>query len=131
MDQALQLRLAGNTLESIAQKCGYGSKASAHKAIKRAMAELPVEHAEELRDLQVARYDELLVAWWQRAKKDINAAHLVLKIEDQRARLLGLNMDPTVEPVRVVIREIPSGYISEPASSNGAKPQEQLTAKEN
>ncbi len=124
MDLALQMRIAGHSLAQISAACGWGSKASAHKAIKRAMAELPVEHAEELRDLQVARYDELLSAWWDRAKKDSYAAHLVLKIEDQRARLLGLNMEPTVEPVRVLIREIPQGYLREPepASTNGAKP---------
>lgn len=127
MNLALSLRKAGATLDQIAKQCSYGSRSSAHKALKRAMAELPRENAQELRDLQVARYDELLVAWWQRAKKDITAAHLVLKIEDQRARLLGLNMEPTVEPVRVLIREIPQGYLGEPEPAehrNGAKPHE-------
>lgn len=113
-NQALGLRKAGATLEQISQACGYGSRSTAHKAIKRALAELPRENAEELRALEVARLDELLMAYWQRAKKDVNAAHLVLKIASQRAQLLGLNIDPAEAETRsiTVIREVPSGWLN-------------------
>lgn len=130
MNQALQLRKAGASLDQVAKQCGYGSRSSAWKALRRAMAELPRENAEEYRSLELARYDELLLAWWQRAKKDIGAAHLVLKIADQRARLLGLNIEPVAIPeVHTILREVPQGYLREPepASSNGAKPQAELT----
>lgn len=131
MNLALSLRKAGATLDQIAKQCSYGSRASAHKAIKRAMAELPRENAQELRDLEVARLDELLLAYWQRAKKDINAAHLCLKISERRCRLLGLDLEPMApgQP-ETIIREVPVGYLAnllEAGSSNGAKPQELTT----
>ncbi len=69
------------------------------------------------------RLDELLVSYWQRAKKDVAVAYLVLKIVDQRARLLGLNIESEeVEKPMIVIREVPGGYLGEDDKplSNGA-----------
>src|SRR5258708_14885394 len=105
MTRALDMRKSGATLEAISNACGYGSRSSAHKAIRRALAELPVENATELRQVECLRLDELLVSYWQRAKKDVAVAYLVLKIVDQRARLLGLNIESEeVEKPMIVIR---------------------------
>src|SRR6266567_7459425 len=120
MNLALSLRKAGATLDSIALQCGYGSRSSAHKAIRRAMAELPRENAEELRELEVMRLDELLLSYWQRAKKDINAAHLVLKIAEQRAKLLGLFATPeSIETPYLLVQELPPTYLSGNGHLNG------------
>ena len=123
MTRALDMRKSGATLEAISNACGYGSRSSAHKAIRRALAELPVENATELRQVECLRLDELLVSYWQRAKKDVAVAYLVLKIVDQRARLLGLNIESEeVEKPMIVIREVPGGYLGEDDKplSNGA-----------
>ncbi len=116
MNQALGLRKAGCTLDMIAQQCGYGSKSSAHKAIRRAMSELPVENALELRALEVQRLDELMQSHWGRAKKEIPSAYLVVKIIETRCRLLGLNVENDATPLapQVLIREIPNQYLSGP-----------------
>lgn len=113
MNQALSLRKAGATLDAISKACGYGSRSSAHKAIRRAMNELPRENAEDLRQLELERLDELMLAHWRNAKVDVQAGHLVLKIIAQRCTLLGLNIDPSVSEARntVVIREVPMGYL--------------------
>ncbi len=126
MNLALSLRKAGATLDAISQQCGYGSRSSAHKAIKRAMAELPRENALELRELEVMRLDELLLSYWQRAKKDINAAHLVLKIAEQRAKLLGLFATPeSIETPYIIVQEIPYHYFGDQKSvQNGHIPEE-------
>lgn len=113
MNQALNLRKAGATLDQISTACGYGSRSSAHKAIKRAMAELPRENAEDLRELEAARLDELLMSYWQRAKKDTNAAHLVLRIMERRARLFGLDFEAQPQGMpqtSVIVREVPAGF---------------------
>ncbi len=127
MNQALSLRKAGASLDQVATACGYASKSGAHKAIRRALSELPRENAEELRALELARLDELLMSYWQRAKKDVNAAHLVLKIAAQRAQLLGLNIEPKFaeQQTQVIVREVPAGFLKldEPApSTNGSSP---------
>lgn len=110
---ALSLRKAGATLEHIRVQCGYGSRSSVHKAIRAALDALPKENAQELRALEVARLDDLLLAYWQRAKKDIGVAHLVLKIAERRSRLLGLDLEPETRDSGhfVVVREVPAGYL--------------------
>ncbi len=123
MTRALDMRKSGATLEAISNACGYGSRSSAHKAIRRALAELPVENATELRQMECIRLDELLKAYWQRAKEDISAAYLVLRIAEQRAKLLGLQVEAEeVERPYVVIREVPNGFLGEDDKplSNGA-----------
>ena len=87
------------------------------------MSELPRENAENLRQLEVARLDELLLAWWQRAKKDVQAANFVLRVGERRSRLLGLDVEPqAVESSRVIIREVAMGYLG---LTEAEKPQEQ------
>ncbi len=120
MNMAVGLRKAGATLDQISAACGYGSRSSAHKAIRRAMMELPVENATELRALECLRLDELLLAYWPRAKKDINAAHLVLKIAEQRAKLLGLfATTESIEIPYLSVQEVPFGYLSGNGHVNG------------
>lgn len=128
MDQALSLRKAGCSYDAIAKACGYSSRSSARKAVIRAMHELPKENAEELRALQMAQLNELLMAHWSLAKKDVGRAHLCLKILAQQADLQGLRIEPQKLPEpKTVIRLIPAGLLPD---LEQRLLEEQATAKE-
>ncbi len=59
------------------------------------MKEYPREDAVAARDLEADRYDQLQRAIWAKCLKgDTWAIDRALKLMDQRARLLGLNLPP-------------------------------------
>lgn len=102
--QAIALKKAGLSLEAIGQRLGI-SKAAAHKALRRGLAELRAEtlvDAEELRTIEVARHDQAQAAIWPDVVKgDLNAIDRFVRISRSRAMLLGLDaptkVDATVE----------------------------------
>ena len=122
--QALQLRLEGKTLQEIADTCGFQDRSGAWRSIKRELDRVPLHDADTLRAEGVMRLEALWMAYYPKAiNGNLGAAHLCLRVEESRRKLLGLDREPTFEPVKTVIREVPAGYLSlEPASSNGAKP---------
>ncbi len=90
---ALELRIAGYTLEEIAASFGYASPSSVSKAIRRAIMETPAELAKELRTMEEFRLDGMQMAIWEKAEAgDLGAIDRVLKIMERRARLLGLDI---------------------------------------
>lgn len=90
--QALKLRLAGVSLESIAEKLGYAHKSNASKDIRGAIKEIYREAAEEVRTLELERLDRIMFAVWQKAiAGDSAAIDRVLRIMDRRAQYLGLD----------------------------------------
>lgn len=100
--QALDLRRAGWAFQDIADEVGYASKGAAHNAVKIAIKEITRESASELIELQLSRLDDLLAGLYENARNgDLFAVDRALKIEDQRARLLGLYdqkpEDPTAD----------------------------------
>ena len=101
--QALELRKAGVTLEQIARTVGFKSKQAAHDSIRRALAEIPRLPAQELRELDLQRLDQLGFAVWQRAiAGDVDAISSALRILAQRAKLLGLEVPvPTIAQLQV------------------------------
>jgi hypothetical protein len=106
--QALELRMAGASFDQIAQKLGYSEKGAAHRAVTRALISTVKPAADELRELETARLDRLLLAFWPAALEgDEKAADRVLRIMDQRAKLLGLNM-PTKVDVDATVSVDPS-----------------------
>ena len=96
--QALELRKAGVTFEQIAVSVGFRSKQAAHDSVRRALADIPKLPAMELRTLDAERLDALEFAVWRTALAgDLGAIDRVLRILQQRARLLGLEISvPTV-----------------------------------
>lgn len=90
--RVVELRRAGATFDVIAQVVGYGSSAGAYKAFRRALDRTLVDSGtEECRELELLRLDRLQEALWTRAVGgDIPAIGSVLRIMDQRAKLLGL-----------------------------------------
>lgn len=56
---AARMRVQGHTYRQIADALGFAGTSSAHKAVSRAIAEVPREAAEELLELEKARLDNL------------------------------------------------------------------------
>lgn len=125
--KALQLRMAGANFQQIADtptdpangdmRPMYSSRQRAHEAVTTALKEIQKEihgDAKELRTLELARLDSLLVALWPLTRPtrtisekcpcgceqvvtitrepDMDAVDRVLKIVQQRSKLLGLDM---------------------------------------
>jgi hypothetical protein len=89
---ALVLRSTGMTFREIADEmcCDVST---AHRRVKRALADIPKEQADEYRALELLRLDELQVSLWNKAiEGDYKALDRVLTIIRQRGRLLGLEV---------------------------------------
>ena len=95
--RALDLRLAGLSFRAIAKAEGV-SHATIISDIKEALADIPRSSAEELRQVESARLDQLQRAIWGDALKgDLGAVDKAVKIIDRRARLLGLDAPQQVQ----------------------------------
>ena len=95
--EALELRRAGLTYEEIGRKQGV-SGVTAWNRIHKALADIPKEAADELRQLECARLDRIQAAYWDAALSgDVSATDRVLKVIAQRCRLLGLDLPQRVE----------------------------------
>lgn len=95
---ALELRVAGLTIDQIAERLGV-SHAQAHADVSSALAkaaERTKDKAEELRELGVARC-EAIVARLMGHADNPKAAAVILKAEDRRAKLLGLDAPKKLE----------------------------------
>lgn len=91
-EKALELRRAGASYRDIARTMGV-SVSIAHKLVTRGMKRLVArceEKAEDIRSMELDRLDKLQLAVWpQAAKGQLQAVDRMLKIMDQRAKLLG------------------------------------------
>lgn len=90
--QAVELRKAGVGFEEIAQRLGYGGPSGAYNAVKAALRKTIQQPADELRALELARLDALLLGIWADARKgNVLKIDRVLKIMAKRAEYLGLD----------------------------------------
>jgi preprotein translocase subunit SecD len=104
--RALELRKAGATYQVIAEQLGYAQAKGAYKAVASALKLTLREPAEELRELEVARLDAMLLVLWRRVQAgDEKAVDRVLRIMERRARLLGLDA-PTNTKVELTLEDI-------------------------
>lgn len=108
--EALEMRKAGKTFEQIAETLGYTDRGNAYRAVKTALDATIQEPADELRRLEVERLDALMEALWAKAtdpdeKSQTFYVDRVLKVGEQRARLLGLNA-PEKRIVDVVTHDV-------------------------
>jgi hypothetical protein len=88
---ALELRKAGATYQMIAEQLGYASARGAHKAVASALKATLKEPADEVRELELARLDAMLITLWRRVTQgDERAILTALKIGERRSKLLGL-----------------------------------------
>jgi hypothetical protein len=109
--QALDLRKAGASFDAIAKQLGYSDPSGAHRAVTRALDRIPNEAAASLRVVEAERLDRLLLAVWKDALAgDLKAMDRALRILDQRARLLGLNL-PVKAEVDMSVSQVDPGEI--------------------
>lgn len=99
--KAWQLRLAGATLDEIAEGLGYAGRAAVSKDLSRSLqaaetAEANARH--EWRELEIARLDRLQRgAWAAGVAGEPKSAAIVLACIDRRIKLRGLAAPVQVE----------------------------------
>lgn len=98
----------GATYEQAAKRAGYATRSGAYKAFWKAVDGREADAVDQHRTLELQRLDALQVGLWDRAVGgDIKAVNAVLRISEQRSRLLGLDK-PEAAPVG-------SGSVVDPA----------------
>jgi hypothetical protein len=125
-EQAAQLRRAGATWPQIAKQLGYASAGHAHDRFMILMHEYPRDDIEATRDLEADRLDQLQRALWPKCLAgDQGAITTVLRIMDQRARLLGYNA-----PVRKEITVLTESVVDKALETAAAKHAEMVAQLE-
>jgi len=114
--KALELRKAGVSYQRIADTLGYKSASGAHKAVQTALKKTLQEPSDDLRKLEVERLDAALAAVWASVLKgQYGAVDRFLRIQERRARLLGLDAPTKTdvtsggEKITVTIKGIDEG----------------------
>ena len=98
----------GATYEQAAQQAGYVTRSGAYKAFWKAVDSREANAVDQARTLELTRLDALQVGLWAKAVSgDVKAVNAVLRIIEQRSRLLGLDK-PETAPVG-------SGSVVDPA----------------
>ena len=99
--QAIQLRMAGATLEDIAKHLGFKTAAGAYKSVMRelqATAQDNNEGTEGVRQLELGRLDAMQRPIWQAVLEgNLQATTTALRIQERRASLLGLDAPKQLE----------------------------------
>ena len=89
--RAVELALAGTSYDDIAAEVGYANRGTAWRTVQRALHDREVDAVDEYRQMELARLDVLQSKYWQRALTgELGAVRIVLKVIEQRSRLLGL-----------------------------------------
>jgi hypothetical protein len=105
----LDLRIAGHDFDTIAQLAGYANRSVAWKAYRRALARIPQASAQQERQLDARRLDELLKAYWEKAVSGDGWSYdRILRGLERRASLLGLDVkagDLAQPAAQTLIRE--------------------------
>ena len=99
--QAIGLRMAGATIKQIAEQLGYASESGAYKAIMRELEATTQQMSgstEAVRQIELKRLDSMQFPQWQGVMAgDQQAVTTVLKIQERRASLLGLDAPNQIE----------------------------------
>lgn len=88
--EALEMRKAGLPYQKIADALGYSNHSGARKAVIAAMKKTLREPADEVREMEILRLDDLINAIWHLRSKP-EYLDRILKIMERRAKLLGLD----------------------------------------
>lgn len=106
--QVIELRMQGYDFDDIADMCGYGSRASAYKAWKRALARIPAPAVVEARKQMALAYDALRKGvWFNATTGNPDAIKAYLAIDERQAKLLGLDFQhktADVQAPKVIVR---------------------------
>jgi hypothetical protein len=131
-EHALDLRLAGHTFDVIAAQVGYASRSSAYRAVERAFQRIRAhtdQTAEQLRQLEDARYDRMLRAIDDQVQRgDLAAIDRALRISKARRELWGLDaptrIDTGVSPALAALMEQWQGLRDAPQPPSRALPEQ-------
>jgi predicted DNA-binding protein (UPF0251 family) len=98
--ESLRLRKKGFSYFEIGRRLGVSSR-TAHRDVKKHLDEIAqtcTEEAEEVRCIELQRLDELYVIAWSKIKAGSETAiDRCLRIQERRAKLLGLDAAMRVE----------------------------------
>jgi hypothetical protein len=122
--KACEMKSRGATYQQISDTLGYGSRSNAHRAVKAALAAIPIESAEELRRLQLGTLEylaghaarvlerqHLTITQSGRIVVDDNGEQVlddgpilaaidrILRIQDRKAKLMGLDAPVKTEVI--------------------------------
>jgi hypothetical protein len=104
--KALTMRQLGYTYDRIAEQCGYTNRGAAFHAVQRELKRTIGPVAEEVRDLELTRLDQLLTVYYAKALHgDGWSLDRVLRIMERRAAFLGLDQkkDDAVTTAQIVL----------------------------
>ena len=94
----------GATYDDAAKIAGYANRSGAYKAFWKAVEQREAKAVDDHRALELARLDALQVSLWAKAMNgDVKAAGMVLKIIEQRCRLLGLEQVNGLRAAQTVV----------------------------
>lgn len=116
---AWELRKAGHTIRDIAKVMNLG-KTTIERYIKAIMAEHKIDAATvlEYKMLQNSKLDDALNEVWRKAKKgSLEDIDRMLKIEERRSKLLGLDAPVQSEQIgkpQIIIQAVPLPEVDEP-----------------
>jgi hypothetical protein len=111
---ALTMRKLGYTYDKIAEQCGYRERGAAYHAVQRELQRTIAPVAEDVRELELARLDDLLTVYFSKAMKgDGWSMDRVLRIMERRAAFLGLDekKDDAAHSARIVLLSIAQDVI--------------------
>ena len=94
----------GATYEQAAKQAGYATRSGAYKAFWKAVEGREANAVNQARTLELTRLDALQVGLWEQALAgDVKAVNAVLRIIEQRSRLLGLDKPFDESSARTVV----------------------------
>lgn len=100
--KALELRLTGMSYRAIAEALGVSDHSTIAQRVQIALKEIIREPAENVLKMELERLDKMLLGMWKKAAAgDLQALDRALKIQDRRARYLGLDAPTKTQEVPV------------------------------
>lgn len=92
MKRALEMRKRGDTFDMIASELGFHDASGASKFVKRALELTVQESSEEVRRMELERYDVALKGLSKGIEAgDARSIEVAIKLYERRAKLLGLD----------------------------------------
>lgn len=90
--EALKLRTAGASYDTIAERLNYADGSNARRDIQAALKDVIREPAQEVLTLELSRLDQMLLGLYRKAiGGDVAAVDRVIRIMDRRAAYLGID----------------------------------------
>lgn len=122
--RVLQGKVAGASVRQLAEQESI-SVAQVQKDVQRVLGELAKEHigaADQVRGLQMERYNQLLLRWYPAAlNRDEDATNIVLKILDKISMIHGVIPDKAMIQVQqnsFISNDAPVTFVIESANDN-------------